>query len=140
MSCKNFEILLSAYANDEVPTAEREIVESHLAGCPDCRMLLLDFQEIRRQVSSLKDSPVIVDIKDATMAKIRSITSPTKRWLRRSLVAIPVAALLVALAIFQPWVTTPGFQEVLAKSFIATQALQSYKTELTATSPPDLGL
>jgi len=58
------------------------------------------------------------------MAKIRSITSPTKRWLRRSFVAIPVAALLAALAIFQPWVTTPGFQEVLAKSFIATQALQ----------------
>ena len=140
MSCKDFEILLSAYANDELLTAEREIVESHLAGCPDCKMLLLDFQEIRQQVSSLKDSPVIVDIKDNTMAKIRSIASPTKRWLRRSLVAIPITVLLVALAIFQPWVTTPGFQEVLAKSFIATQALQSYQTELTVTSLPGLDL
>ena len=27
MSCKDFEILLSAYANDELLTAEREIVE-----------------------------------------------------------------------------------------------------------------
>jgi hypothetical protein len=140
MSCKDLEILLSAYANDELPTGEREMVNAHVTSCPDCKMLLLDFQEIRRQVSSLKDSPVIVDIKDATMAKIRSITSPTKRWLRRSFVAIPVAALLAALAIFQPWVTTPGFQVVLAKSFIATQALQSYQTELTETSPPALGL
>ena len=54
MSCKDFEILLSAYANDELPKSEREIVDAHLAGCPDCKMLLLDFQETRPQVSSLK--------------------------------------------------------------------------------------
>jgi hypothetical protein len=140
MGCKDLEILLSAYANDELSSQERELVDAHLATCTDCNVLLHDFQSVRQQVASLIDSPVIVEIKDETMGKIRNITSPTKRWLRRSLVVIPIVVLLAALEIFQPWVTTQGFQDVLAKSIAATQALQSYQTDLTMTYPPVSGL
>ena len=140
MGCMDLEILLSAYANDELSSAEHEFVDAHLVSCPDCNIILHDFQEVRRQVSALTDSPITVDVKDSVMAKISNITSPAKHWLRRSLVAIPVVALLVALAIFQPWVTTPGFQEVLAKSYLAVVALKSYRTESTATWAPGVNM
>lgn len=140
MNCKDLEILLSAYANDELPTAQIGLVNTHLPDCADCQATLSDFKTVRRQISFLKDISVTFDIKDATMAKIKRITSPAKRWLRRSLVAIPVAALLIALQILQPWATTPGFQEVMAKSYLAVVALKSYRTEVTFTYPPAANL
>jgi len=140
MNCKDLEILLSAYANDELPGAQIELVKTHLANCADCRTTLSDFQAVRWQISTLKDISATFDIKDTTMVKIKRIPSPSKRWLRRSLVAIPVAVLLIALLILQPWATTPGFQAVMAKSYLAVIALKSYRTELTLTYLPAANL
>ena len=136
MNCQDLEILLSAYSNEELPVEQIELVKTHLHDCADCRTMLNDFQAVRRQVSALKSISVTFDIKDATMVKIKRITSPAKRWLRRSLVAIPLAALVIALQILQPWTVTPGFQEVMAKSYLAVVALKSYRTEMTMTFPP----
>jgi hypothetical protein len=138
MNCQDLEILLSAYANDELPAEQIEPVKTHLHDCADCRTLLSDFQAVRRQVSALKEISVTFDIKDTAMAKIHKLSanSPTKRWLRRSLVAIPLAAMIIALQILQPWAATPGFQEVMAKSYLAVVALKSYRTEMTMTFPP----
>jgi hypothetical protein len=140
MNCHDLEILLSAYANDELPAAQIVRVNTHLADCAECQATLSAFQAVRRQISALKDISVTYDIKDATMVKIKRITSPAKRWLRRSLVAIPIAALLIALLILQPWVTTPGFQAVMAKSYLAVIALKSYRTEMIMTFPPAANL
>ncbi len=140
MSCNDLEILLSAYANDELQAAERESVDAHMVNCPGCKTLLQEFQEVRRQVSCLIESPVTMEVKDSVMAKIRRITSPSKRRLRLSLAAIPVVILLAILAILQPWSTTPGFQEVLAKSYLAVVALKSYQTESTATWAPGVNM
>ena len=138
MNCQDLEILLSAYANDELPAEQIERVKTHLNDCADCRIMLNNFQAVRQQVSALKEISVTFDIKDTTMAKIHKLSAnaPAKRWLRRSLVAIPLAALVIALQILQPWVATPGFQEVMAKSYLAVVALKSYRTEMTMTFPP----
>lgn len=58
----------------------------------------------------------------------------SRKWVRRALVAVPVAAVVVAITIMQPWAATvPSFSEVLAKSLVAAGSLQSYRTELTLT-------
>lgn len=137
MGCKEFEVLLSAYTNGELSSEEIESVERHLAVCPDCKASLKNFQEVRQQVLSLKDAMVTVDITDTVMTKIKGIKdiSPARRWLRRSLVAVPAALLLIALLIIEPWSTIPGFNETMAKSYLAVEALRSYRTELTLTLP-----
>jgi len=142
MNCKELEILLSAYANDELPASEMETVNAHLSGCSDCRTTLSAFQEVRRQISGLKDISVTLDVKDAAMAEIKKLKtrSPAKRWLFRSLIAVPVVAVLIALQIIQPWVSTPGFQEVMAKSYLAVIALKSYRTEMTVNYSPSVNL
>ena len=37
MNHSDMEELLSAYSNGELPRAQREFVEGHLAGCEECR-------------------------------------------------------------------------------------------------------
>ena len=142
MNCQDFEMLLSAYANDELPAGQIEQVNAHLAGCADCRTTLSAFQTVRQQVASLKDISVSFDIKEAAMVKIQNINknSTVKRWLWRSLAAVPVAVLLITLLILQPWSSTPGLQEVLAKSYLAVVALKSYRTESTATWAPGVNM
>ena len=83
MGCMDLEILLSAYANDELSSAEHEFVDAHLVSCPDCNIILHDFQEVRRQVSALTDSPITVDVKDSVMAKISNITPAKNILIRR---------------------------------------------------------
>jgi hypothetical protein len=142
MNCKDLEILLSAYANDELPAAEMETVNGHLAGCANCKTTLSAFQEVQRQILSLKDISVTMDVKDAAMTKIKKMAanSPAKRWTRRALVAVPVAVIIIALEIVQPWATKPSFQDVMAKSYLAVVALKSYRTELTLTYLPAANL
>ena len=138
MNCKDLKILLSAYANNELSTSELETVNAHLAGCADCKTTLTAFQEVRQQISSLQDLSVKFDIKNAVMADIKklSVRSPFKGWLRPSLAAIPIAAIILTLLILQPWAVVPGFQEVMAKSYLAVVALKSYRTEVTYSYPP----
>ena len=140
MNCKDLKILLSAYANDELSTSELETVNAHLAGCSDCKTTLSAFQAVRQQMTSLKDITVTFDIKDAAMADIKkiSVRSPFKGWLRPSLAAIPIAAIIVTLLILQPWAAVPGFQEVMAKSYQAVVALKSYRTEVTYSYSPGI--
>lgn len=142
MNCKDLKILLSACANNELSTSELETVNAHLADCSDCKATLSTFQAVRQQISSLQDLSVKFDIKDAVMADIKklSVRSPLKGWLRPSLVAIPIVAIIVTLLVLQPWVAAPGFQEVMAKSYLAVVALKSYRTEVTYNYPPTANL
>ncbi|MBN1643868.1 MAG: zf-HC2 domain-containing protein [Dehalococcoidales bacterium] len=128
MNCRDFEEMLSAYASGELSPAQREIIERHLTDCADCRTALSDFQKVRQQVSSLKADEPTIDIKDAAMAKIKSIAavSPAKRRLRRSLAVVPAAVAVVLLAVLQPWNSfTP--ENMIAKAQAAIANLQSYR-------------
>lgn len=45
-SCEHIALLLSKYADGEATPAERQSVESHVAGCADCARRLSEYQEI----------------------------------------------------------------------------------------------
>ena len=57
MRCSDIEELLSAYADDELPFTQKDFVEEHLAACADCRATLEDYRLIRRQLTSLRETP-----------------------------------------------------------------------------------
>ena len=79
-----FEELLSAYANSELPRTQREFVEEHLSGCADCRASLADHVWVRSRLTSLQSVPTGADITEATMSRIRE--ADTRRWFANRLV------------------------------------------------------
>ena len=54
MTCPSGEIW-TAYADDETPRAELQGLEAHLAGCPDCRSLVLALREVNRLLARVFD-------------------------------------------------------------------------------------
>jgi anti-sigma factor RsiW/cytoskeletal protein CcmA (bactofilin family) len=68
MTCPSGEIW-TAYADDETPRAELQELEAHLAGCPDCRSLVLALREENRLLARALD-----EIPDA--GKQRSVALP----------------------------------------------------------------
>ena len=129
MSCTDMEELISAYANGELHRTQREFVEEHLAGCPDCRVDLADHTWVGARLTSLKATPISSDIKERTMLKIEAIDTTRRpiRWaLRPALAVAAVAAAIVAALVLQlPTTTGPG--GLIAKAYAATASLQSYR-------------
>ena len=136
MKCSDIEELLSAYANDELSRTQREFVDEHLANCADCRVKLTDFTLVRQQLSSLRATPTMRDIKGTTMSKIKGEHSrrSSQKWIRPALAAIPVMIILIALTVLQPWSNFPGTQTIMAKAYAATASLQSYRATITGTA------
>ena len=129
MKCSDIEELLSAYANGELFRTQREFVEEHLSSCADCRAALADYIAVRQHLVSMRATPVMPDIKEVTMSRIKAtdIIKPFRRWIRPALVAVPVVAILVALLVLHPWSTSLDPGGLIAKAYAATTELQSYR-------------
>lgn len=70
MKCSDFEDLISAYANDELPRTQREFIEAHLSGCEKCRKLLAEYITVKQDVSRLRDLSPEFDSSKAIMLRI----------------------------------------------------------------------
>ena len=85
------EIVINDYVDAALDRAERANVERHLAGCVECRGLVDDLREVRRQTAALQPmeppSRVCTRI-DRALRQSPRAARPKWRWL-------PVAALLV---------------------------------------------
>jgi len=142
MKCSDIEELLSAYANGELSRTQREFVEEHLSSCADCRAALADYTAVRQHLVSMRATPVMPDIKEVTMSRIKAtdikevtmsrikatdIIKPFRRWIRPALVVVPVVAILVALLVLHPWSTSLDPEGLIAKAYAATTELQSYR-------------
>ena len=143
MNHTQFEELLSAYDNDELARTQREFVEEHLSFCSDCQSLLNEFTWVRSKVGLLATVPAGSDIKDATMASIKSIESQQggvysgnrqgvswarlgiPRLLRPALVMAAIAAMFIIPITLQLTGGGPGVG--IASAYAATQALESFK-------------
>ena len=53
MDCVTARSRLSLHADGDLPSGERELIETHLATCDGCRGLLRDLDRVRRAASSL---------------------------------------------------------------------------------------
>ena len=61
---------LSEYLDDELPATERQAVEAHLAGCPDCTRTLQELTRIVATASSLRPEPPQTDLWDGIAGRL----------------------------------------------------------------------
>jgi len=118
--CDQGRRLFGAYWDDEVTQAEREWLESHLAGCPGCRQQYEQFARTLETVGSLPRTDVTADLAERALAAARRATTAPDRiavvrarpmWIQ---VTATAALLLVGLSALLPWLGTPAVQRVLA--------------------------
>ena len=81
---------LTEYLDGDLPPAERQAVEAHLAGCPDCSDLLADLRRVLSRAQALEDLPPRQDLWPGVAAAIGA--APRRRWR----VEVPVPLLLAA--------------------------------------------
>ena len=118
--CDQARRLFGAYWDDEVTQAEREWLESHLAGCPACRQQYEQFARTLETVGSLPRTDVATDLPErALVAARRATTVPDRIAVAPAKpVWIPVTAtaalLLLGVSALLPWLGTPVGQRVLA--------------------------
>lgn len=62
---------LSEYVDGDLPTAEREALEGHLSGCPECRLVVADLREVRRRAENLADRAPAKDLWPGIAARIQ---------------------------------------------------------------------
>ncbi len=133
MKCKDIELLLSAYADDELAQTQREFVETHLKTCIDCQALLAEQKRIFARLAGLRDLPSVPDIKAKTMARIKGDGEPNNPWRlwRPALAAIP---LTLALVIALIWNLPSGNKPITSGELVAavlqnSASLTSYRSD-----------
>lgn len=100
--CEYFERLLSSRLDEELPNAQKQELDNHLADCRACREFDADLIEQRRILRSLPD---VVVPEGWQSASVRP-----KWWRSRLSVPFPVAA-AIALVAIGGWITalrSPG--------------------------------
>ena len=127
MRCEEIEKLLPDYVSGDISATQRQLVEEHLSYCAHCRVILAACDGAKQHLSAIKDSPVPPGFTEATMAKVKAATtkSRSQQWLRPALGATAAVIVLTILLVTQPWGLSP--QSVMAKAYVATEGLQSYR-------------
>jgi len=129
MNCRDFEELLSAYADSELAGVQRDLLDEHLAICADCRAVLGDYMKIREQLSSLQVTPPLPDIRGTTMSKLKMAVAPAKlrRRLRPVMVAVPVLIILVTFLSLYFVGAFISPDSIIARALAAIEDVSSYR-------------
>jgi hypothetical protein len=131
MKCQDLQELISAYVDGELPQTQRDFVEEHLQRCRGCQLTLAEYTRISNQMSSLRSTPPLPDIKEEIMSKTNTenVINKPRRWLSPVLIAAPfVLALAIALPIVIPTLAlTP--EKVLAKAGDAMLNVKSFRAQ-----------
>ncbi len=69
---------LSEYLDGELPPAERDALEAHLAECGDCRSLLVELGAVVARAAAVEERPPREDLWDGIAERIRG-TAPAPR-------------------------------------------------------------
>ncbi|HUT02940.1 MAG TPA: zf-HC2 domain-containing protein [bacterium] len=113
--CEMMPVRLSAYIDNELPGPERQLVEQHLAVCPDCSRYLEELRAISRHLNLLPEIEPSRAAVESLKAKVRSAHMPVRRssapvfafprfaHARLGLAAAAVVLLAVALYVFSPF-------------------------------------
>src|SRR5262249_48922277 len=119
--CDQARRLFGAYWDDEVTQAEREWLESHLAGCPGCRQQYEQLARTLETVGSLPRTDVAADLPERALQAARRATAAPDRIAvapaRPAWIPVTAAAALFLLGVSSllPWLGTPAGQRLLAR-------------------------
>ena len=76
MTCERIEELLSAYLEDGLSQAEKDLVESHLAGCPGCSDLLAVLGRAQKALAAFPE----LEVSPALRARLAAIPEQKKKF------------------------------------------------------------
>ena len=119
--CDQARRLFGAYWDDEVTQAEREWLESHLAGCPGCRQQYEQLARTLETVGSLPRIDVATDLPERALAAARRASTVPDRiavaparpaWIP---VTAAAALLLLGASTLLPWLSTGGRPGAIAR-------------------------
>ena len=98
MKCRDLKELMSAYVDGELSRTQRELVEDHLHSCSNCRATMEGYRTVNQKLTSLKETPVLSDIKGSIMLKIKEEHAGKSliNWLRP---ALTIAAVVTFVAV-----------------------------------------
>ena len=136
MDCKDFKELLSAYADGELSLTQRDFIEEHLSGCPDCMAAVNSYKETNTKIASLREIQAMPDIKGGVMSKINGVGGNSRKfnWLRPAVLSLSVIAIVAMLFVLQPWTGNNGYTTLLAKVEAAAENVESYRMEIIWTA------
>jgi anti-sigma factor RsiW len=116
--CDQGRRLFGAYWDDEVTQAEREWLESHLAGCPACRQQYEQFARTLEAVASIPRTETASDLPERSLAAARRAAAvpdriaaaPAQpRWVPvTAAAALMLVGLTAVLQTFAPVLTSRG--------------------------------
>jgi len=118
--CDQARRLFGSYWDDEVTQAEREWLESHLAGCPGCRQQYEQLARTLETVGSLPRTDVAADLPERALQAARRATAVPDRIAvapaRPAWIPVTAAAALFLLGASSllPWLGTPAGQRLFA--------------------------
>jgi anti-sigma factor RsiW len=119
--CDQARRLFGSYWDDEVTQAEREWLESHLAGCPGCRQQYEQLARTLETVGSLPRTDVAADLPERALQAARRATAAPDRIAvapaRPAWIPVTAAAALFLLGASSllPWLGTPAGQRLFAQ-------------------------
>ncbi len=116
MNHSEMEELLSAYADQELTPAQREAVELHFSGCPDCQRSLAEFRLVNRHLALLADpaspygrwQPDVIAQVDRRIGRRRVWLGFGRRLATGAAGVLAVAALVVGLVWLLPRLSAPS--------------------------------
>ena len=122
--CDQAPRLFGAYWDDEVTQAEREWLESHLAGCPACRQQYEQLARTLETVGSLPRADLAADLAERAWVAARRATAVPDRiavaparpaWIP---VTAAVALFLLGVSALLPWLATNGNPRPVAQRVV----------------------
>ena len=90
ISCNVIEDLLPLYVDEAASEDSRQLVEEHLKGCPSCRKMLEEIKKDNQLGTDHRISP-----EENKKAEIQSLKNIRKRILRKRILSVILAAILV---------------------------------------------
>jgi anti-sigma factor RsiW len=116
MECKNVQILIDGYVDNELPLVETSQIDDHLRGCMSCSQM---YQDRRALCDRVRSTPVYFKAPDELRQKVQkslrrvaAVPSPrrlARPWLR--LATSLAAAAVIALMLFPVFRTLPPGSE-----------------------------
>jgi len=96
---------LAAYCGDDLDQAQRSAVESHLAGCADCRAELAELELVLRLVRSEREVDPPPWLSGRIMARVREAQQMRRPWWQRLLFPLHIKLPLEAAALLVVCIT-----------------------------------
>jgi len=99
--CEQYEVSVALYAGGDLPDSEIAALQSHLAECPDCRLLMDELCETREEVASLAAVELPFGMETAVRSRVLAAVAERRRrawrwWLAPVAVSVLVLAMIPA--------------------------------------------